>query len=635
MSASVSAWIVTYLIHSTLLITAVWLAVRWIRSASVRDTLWKIALVGAVVTTTLQMTVPFERLLPRNAPARVTMELPPAPVAMTTPLRLGAQHNNIAAPAEKRGLDSYLPLAYAALLLLLLARLALGRNRFLAAVKDRVEVLVGPDRALLDRLCATARIQRPVRLTESAGVRSPVAMMGWEIVVPEVVFSRLTEEQRETILAHELGHLVRRDPHWLAVAEVLKAVLCFQPLNWVVQAKMKETAEFLCDDAAVLQTGNQKALVETLAELAAHAGPVTPAVAGMAEEGSNLIVRVTRVLRARPSAPLRLSVRVLIALFVVGITSVFAPGMVVGVVRASTRPIAVLAGAAKPVTKAILPAVSKVADVVMPVHPQRAREAMPAPMAEPVRAVEPVSSSYALFDQPGSTLTYYSEDGSQFIWFTAEAAEVATIGSDVRFTRPDGFVRAKLKSDDGTMREIRAIASATGAEFIYRIGDVEQPWNSEARYLLTQVLRGATNQYDGHPAAAARRGEKSCSTTAASSATATDSVAAAPARSRHTASGLWRVNVMFDRDCKGEKSSGQVHAERVNIDAAAGTVTFAGNAFLEVHEQTPTTDRSYRRDARGSTWEGRWTTDAEQQQWLIEMLRKADVPETIVAGLTR
>ena len=36
---SLLVWTVTYLVHSTLLITAVWATSRWVRSASARDTL--------------------------------------------------------------------------------------------------------------------------------------------------------------------------------------------------------------------------------------------------------------------------------------------------------------------------------------------------------------------------------------------------------------------------------------------------------------------------------------------------------------------------------------------------------------------------------------------------------------------
>src|SRR4051812_18940566 len=107
-----------------------------------------------------------------------------------------------------------------------------------------------------------------IRITESSVVRSPIATFGWEIVVPRATCARLSDEQKETILAHEIAHLLRCDPLWLLDAELTKALLFIQPLNWLAQKHMKECAEFLCDDLAVLHTRNPRALAETLAELA-------------------------------------------------------------------------------------------------------------------------------------------------------------------------------------------------------------------------------------------------------------------------------------------------------------------------------------------------------------------------------
>jgi len=51
------SWGATYLVHSTCLLTGVWILLRLVRAASdsLRETLWKIALVGGVVTASTQM----------------------------------------------------------------------------------------------------------------------------------------------------------------------------------------------------------------------------------------------------------------------------------------------------------------------------------------------------------------------------------------------------------------------------------------------------------------------------------------------------------------------------------------------------------------------------------------------------
>ncbi|HJQ97745.1 MAG TPA: hypothetical protein VJ826_05480, partial [Candidatus Polarisedimenticolaceae bacterium] len=74
MSTMIAVWSVTYLLHSTLLIGLIWIASRWVRSASARDTLWKVALCGGIVTATVQTFSPVEKLVPSVETMRVTFD---------------------------------------------------------------------------------------------------------------------------------------------------------------------------------------------------------------------------------------------------------------------------------------------------------------------------------------------------------------------------------------------------------------------------------------------------------------------------------------------------------------------------------------------------------------------------------
>jgi len=440
MSAMVVVWGVTYLLHSTLLIGLVWLAARWIRSASVRDTLWKVALVGAIVTASVQTFSPVERYVPPAAAARVTFDQSfierVAPVVAAAPATVSNDIPSIS--PSILFLSAWLLVVFA-----LLVRIAVGHGRFLSAVGDRVEVVTGPERERLDRLCMRARMRRLVRLTESSSLVSPVAMLRWEIVIPAGVFARLSEEQKDTILAHELGHLLRRDPLWLTAGELIKAVLFFQPLNWLVQAKAKETAEFLCDDAAVLSTGRPKALAETLAELASYPAPAPPAVAAMAEGGSNLMVRVARVLQSDPVAPLRLHVRLALALVVLGVTAAFAPGMVAGVVKAYD-----------------LEKVNYVSDAILEQD----------------------------FEGP---------DGVMHVNLEAHEAEIAKDGSYATFHKSNGYLRVKQTSERGPKREVEVLPGRDGkSAYRYVVDGVEQAWGDDARrVVMSAFYQGAAYGY--------------------------------------------------------------------------------------------------------------------------------------------
>ena len=438
MSTTVAVWSVTYLVHSTLLIGSVWIAVRWIRSASLRDTLWKVALVGGIVGASVQTFVPVERFVPPAAPVRVTFDrtaferVVPA-LTEATIVDRPELVTDTPAPAVPSARTLTLA-AWCLIASILLLRIAVGHARFLRLLRDRTELLSGPERERLDRICRRAGLSRPVRLTQSRALASPVAMLGWEIVLP-TSFDRLTDEQRETILTHELAHLLRRDPLWLTIGEAIKAVLFFQPLNWLVQANAKETAEFLCDDAAVLQTGQPKALAETLAKLAASPLTAPPAGAAMAEGGSNLMLRVTRVLQSNPVAPLRLGVRLALALALLALTVTFAPGMVASVVRASSDD-----------------KVNYLGDATL-------------------------------------SRTFDGPEGSTHVSLEAHEAEVARDGSYVRLTKRNSFLRATQTSETGPKREIEVVRGSGGDEqYRYLVDGEERPWCKEAQQIIVAVF---------------------------------------------------------------------------------------------------------------------------------------------------
>ncbi|HEV8196435.1 MAG TPA: hypothetical protein VGP87_07325, partial [Gemmatimonadales bacterium] len=53
-SPELSGWLLTYLLHSTLLLVAAWIVAPRFRSHRVREMLWKTALFGGFVTATGQ-----------------------------------------------------------------------------------------------------------------------------------------------------------------------------------------------------------------------------------------------------------------------------------------------------------------------------------------------------------------------------------------------------------------------------------------------------------------------------------------------------------------------------------------------------------------------------------------------------
>jgi beta-lactamase regulating signal transducer with metallopeptidase domain len=167
---------------------------------------------------------------------------------------------------------------------------ALGRRQ---AVTDTV--LLG----MLADLRRHAGFRRPVRLTVASGLASPVALGGNEIVLPPVALAELGAAEQRSLLAHELAHLARRDPQWLAFGCLVERVFFFQPLNRIARHRLQEAAEYLCDDWAVRRTGSGDSLATCLVKVAEWVGtaPRPIPLAGIAERPSQLVTRVHRLIK--------------------------------------------------------------------------------------------------------------------------------------------------------------------------------------------------------------------------------------------------------------------------------------------------------------------------------------------------
>lgn len=141
-------------------------------------------------------------------------------------------------------------------------------------------------------------LHQKVRLLESSMVAVPM-VIGYlkpVILIPIGAISGLSASQVESILAHELAHILRRDYLVNIIQTVIEILFFYHPAVWWISARVREERENCCDDIAVQVNENilvyAKALT-TLGELQVN----TPAFA-MAATGNNgiLFKRIKRIL---------------------------------------------------------------------------------------------------------------------------------------------------------------------------------------------------------------------------------------------------------------------------------------------------------------------------------------------------
>ena len=349
-SSTALAWLLTYAIHSTVLLSLAWLllrARRWSPGAS--ELLWKSAMVGAIVTTSLQLwldvrpagTVVLQPAVATTPAVATAPAMPNASVAPNAEPKAmdHAQPNDIAKvtqpAAEQSGPVIIMTRSSAAVLVWGLVALILGltyvarRLILVGRLGDRREVPDGQFVDVATELARDAGLRTTPRLTCTSRISSPVALGVGEICVPETALTDLDLEQQRSLIAHELAHLARRDPVWLVAGSLIERVFWIQPLNRVANREIARSAEFLCDDWAVHRTGSGVPLARCLAQVAEwiQASPLGVPVAGMAEERSLLVSRVARLVEGvRPSTRSRRGLA-LAAIGVLVATILIAPGV--------------------------------------------------------------------------------------------------------------------------------------------------------------------------------------------------------------------------------------------------------------------------------------------------------------------
>jgi beta-lactamase regulating signal transducer with metallopeptidase domain len=337
-SAVILSWLLTYAIHSAILLgVALIVALRFADEHAWLDLVWKAALLGPLVTASVQVGSgviplggrwPIGIAAPVPAPIEDARAVPPAPLmAAAPPERPSVRPSS--SPALHRGERGELPASPPAFstgvwgqmaptwpFLAVLSWLTIGAVmlvRFGARVLRLHRALASGPAVSSDDLrqmvvaLGDAGDRAPIRLTTSETCAIPLALPGRRIVLPERFQRQLDAEHQRAALAHEIAHVIRRDPAWRILVGTLERAFFFQPLNRVARAKLCDSAEFLCDQWAVQQTRSPLALARCLSIVASWASPasdrISVAASTMARGDSPIVRRVTRILNepARPA----------------------------------------------------------------------------------------------------------------------------------------------------------------------------------------------------------------------------------------------------------------------------------------------------------------------------------------------
>ena len=148
------------------------------------------------------------------------------------------------------------------------------------------------------RICKHVNVSRRVILRVSDQVISPMAMGVWRatVILPMSAVLRLTTEELEAVLAHELGHIRRWDYACNLLQTALETVLFFHPAVWWLSRRVRDRREICCDEIAVKCCSDPLVYAQTLLRLEEQKIMHLQLAIAQRGSGGSLLGRIRKVL---------------------------------------------------------------------------------------------------------------------------------------------------------------------------------------------------------------------------------------------------------------------------------------------------------------------------------------------------
>ena len=200
-----------------------------------------------------------------------------------------AQHKQFTIPP---GFQSWIVIIWGVLVLLRLARFSRAVHR-VHRLRSDASILPPAEVGMASQIIDP---KYRIVLLESTAIDDPVTVGVFHpaIVLPSRVLPDLGDQELSAILAHEFGHIRRRDFPVHILCELISLPVAWHPGIRYLMSKISETRELACDDYAAVRLGKRRLYARTLLRLASlcwHA-PRGNAVGLGIFDGENLEARI-------------------------------------------------------------------------------------------------------------------------------------------------------------------------------------------------------------------------------------------------------------------------------------------------------------------------------------------------------
>jgi TonB family protein len=288
-----------HLWQATLFALVGWIAAAWLNQTRTRHIVWVMAFAKFLLPSAVFFLLARETGLNLLWPARTEMIAASdadvliqiaEPVTQISQSNASAGHNEV-----------YFALTAVWLIgsVICFTRWRWRRRRLAAVVRSGEMIESGRERAMLEDLKSRLNVSRRVELIVSSSFAEPAVWRALRpvIVLPRSLAERLSDGELESILKHELFHIKRFDNLLGSLQMFVCCLFWFHPLVWLIDRRLIEERELMCDEQVILSGAAPEAYAASLWKVVQF-GFGWPIEGVSRATGSNLKRRIKLMLNA-------------------------------------------------------------------------------------------------------------------------------------------------------------------------------------------------------------------------------------------------------------------------------------------------------------------------------------------------
>lgn len=143
----------------------------------------------------------------------------------------------------------------------------------------------------------------PVRVTSADLTPGVFGVFRPVLILPRAVLSELSQSQLQSVIAHEMCHVRRRDNLTATLHKLVEVIFWFHPLVWWIGSNLLREREAACDES-VIEGGHEQAVYAESILQVCRLG-VTAKFAGIAaSSGGDLGQRMTSIMSKERASPI-------------------------------------------------------------------------------------------------------------------------------------------------------------------------------------------------------------------------------------------------------------------------------------------------------------------------------------------